>query len=36
VQEAGAARIISSVRIDQRLDKDQTLEDKVRSVNDRL
>lgn len=35
-QSAGAARIISSIRIDQRLDKDQTLEDKVRSVNSRL
>ncbi|MEO9295707.1 MAG: MTH1187 family thiamine-binding protein [Nitrososphaera sp.] len=35
-QAAGATRIISSIRIDQRLDKDQTLEDKVRSVNSRL
>lgn len=35
-QAAGAARIISSIRIDQRMDKDQTLEDKVRSVNSRL
>ena len=35
-QVAGAARIISSIRIDQRMDKDQTLEDKVRSVNSRL
>ena len=32
----GAARTISSIRIDQRRDKDQTLEDKVRSVNSRL
>jgi uncharacterized protein (TIGR00106 family) len=35
-QAAGATRIISSIRIDQRFDKDQTLEDKVRSVNSRL
>lgn len=33
---AGVARIISSIRIDQRMDKDQTLEDKIRSVNSRL
>lgn len=36
VKEAGAARIISSVRIDERLDKEQTLEGKVRSVRKRL
>lgn len=35
-KKAGAARIISSVRIDERLDKDQTLGDKVRSVKKRL
>lgn len=35
VRAAGAARIISTVRIDQRFDKDQTLEDKVRSVVER-
>jgi uncharacterized protein (TIGR00106 family) len=29
---AGAKRVISTVRIDERLDKKQTLEDKVRSV----
>jgi uncharacterized protein (TIGR00106 family) len=33
---AGAVRIISSVRIDERLDKDQSLEDKVASVNRQL
>lgn len=31
-RSAGVARIISTIRIDERLDKDQTLEDKVRSV----
>jgi uncharacterized protein (TIGR00106 family) len=36
VKKAGAARIISSVRIDERLDKDQTLKGKVRSVEKRL
>lgn len=36
VKKAGAARIISSVRIDERFDKDQTLEDKVRSVKRKL
>lgn len=36
VKKAGAARIISSVRIDERLDKEQTLEGKVRSVEKRL
>ena len=35
-KSAGAVRIISSVRIDERLDKDQTLEDKVASVNKKL
>ena len=33
---AGAKRVISSIRIDQRLDKAQTLEDKVQSVERRL
>ena len=36
VKKAGAARIISSMRIDERLDKDQTLKGKVRSVEKRL
>jgi uncharacterized protein (TIGR00106 family) len=36
VKKAGAARIISSIRIDERLDKDQTLADKVRSVRKEL
>jgi uncharacterized protein (TIGR00106 family) len=33
---AGAVRIISSIRIDERLDKNQTLQDKIRSVEQRL
>ena len=33
---AGAARIISTTRIDERLDKEQTLNDKVRSVQKKL
>ncbi|HVX01828.1 MAG TPA: MTH1187 family thiamine-binding protein [Nitrososphaera sp.] len=32
VKKAGAARIISSVKIDERLDKNQSLKGKVRSV----
>lgn len=32
----GAVRIISSIRIDERLDKAQTLQDKVRSVEQKL
>lgn len=32
VRKAGAARIISSVKIDERLDKDQSLKGKVSSV----
>ena len=35
-KSAGVARIISTVRIDERLDKDQKLEDKVRSVEREL
>ena len=35
-RQAGAVRIISSVRIDERLDKDQSLDDKVKSVNRHL
>ena len=35
-RSAGIARIISTVRIDERLDKDQKLEDKVRSVEREL
>lgn len=33
---AGAERVISTIRIDERLDKAQTLEDKVRSVERKL
>jgi len=36
VRKKGAARIISSIRIDERLDSDQTLADKVRSVKREL
>lgn len=36
VRKKGAARIISSIRIDERLDSDQTLADKVRSVRREL
>lgn len=36
VKNAGAVRIISSIRIDERLDKDQTLVEKVRSVEREL
>lgn len=35
-KSAGARRVISTVRIDERLDKDQTLQDKVRSVKQKL
>jgi uncharacterized protein (TIGR00106 family) len=35
-KSAGARRVISTVRIDERLDKVQTLEDKVRSVKRKL
>ena len=35
-RHAGALRIISAIRIDERLDKAQTLEDKVHSVERRL
>ena len=35
-RSAGVARVISTVRIDERLDKDQKLEDKVRSVEREL
>ena len=35
-KRVGAVRIISSIRIDERLDKEQTLQDKVRSVKQRL
>lgn len=36
VKKTGAVRIISSLRIDERLDKDQTLEDKIMSVKKEL
>ncbi len=36
VKKAGVARIISSIRIDERLDKDQTLADKVKAVRKEL
>jgi uncharacterized protein (TIGR00106 family) len=35
-KSAGAKRVISTVRIDERLDKDQTLQDKVKSVRRKL
>lgn len=35
-KRAGALRVISSIRIDERLDKAQTLQDKVHSVEQRL
>ncbi len=35
-KRAGATRVISSIRIDERLDKDQTLQDKVQSVEHKL
>ena len=35
-KRGGAIRIISSVRIDERLDKAQSLQDKVRSVEQKL
>lgn len=36
VTEAGAARIITTIRIDQRLDKSQTLKDRVSAVRQKL
>jgi uncharacterized protein (TIGR00106 family) len=36
VRHAGAVRIISSIRIDERLDKNQTLQDKINSVEQQL
>lgn len=35
-KSAGARRVISTVRIDERLDKSQTLQDKIRSVKRKL
>ncbi|MEO9319640.1 MAG: MTH1187 family thiamine-binding protein [Nitrososphaera sp.] len=35
-RSSGAQRIITSVRIDERLDKNQTLEDKIESVSRKL
>lgn len=35
-KSAGAKRVISTVRIDERLDKTQTLQDKVKSVKRKL
>lgn len=35
-RNSGGKRIISSIRIDERLDKEQSLDDKVRSVSKRL
>ena len=35
-KSAGARRVISTVRIDERLDKTQTLQDKVKSVRRKL
>jgi uncharacterized protein (TIGR00106 family) len=36
VKRAGAARIISNVKIDERLDKDQSLAGKIRSVKKKM
>ena len=36
LREIGVKRIISSVRIDERLDKSQTLNNKIRSVKQKL
>lgn len=36
IKETGVKRIISTVRIDERLDKAYTLEDKVKSVKEKL
>jgi uncharacterized protein YqgV (UPF0045/DUF77 family) len=35
-KSAGARRVISTVKIDERLDKSQTLQDKIRSVKRKL
>jgi uncharacterized protein YqgV (UPF0045/DUF77 family) len=35
-KSAGALRVISTVRIDERLDKTQTLQDKVKSIRRKL
>lgn len=35
-KSAGARRVISTIRIDERLDKTQTLQDKVKSVKRKL
>jgi uncharacterized protein (TIGR00106 family) len=35
-KSAGAKRVISTIRIDERLDKTQTLQDKVKSVRQKL
>jgi uncharacterized protein (TIGR00106 family) len=35
-KRAGALRIVSTIKIDERLDKSQTLEDKVDAVRQRL
>jgi uncharacterized protein (TIGR00106 family) len=35
-KSAGARRVISTVRIDERLDKAQTLQDKIKSVRQKL
>jgi uncharacterized protein (TIGR00106 family) len=36
IKEIGVKRIISTIRIDERLDKAYTLEDKVKSVKEKL
>lgn len=36
VKSAGAQRVISTVRIDERLDKEQTLQNKIESVQQKL
>lgn len=35
-KSAGAQRVISTIRVDERLDKSQTLQDKVKSVEQKL
>jgi uncharacterized protein (TIGR00106 family) len=36
IKDMGAKRIVSTIRIDERLDKMETLEDRVNSVNEKM
>ena len=36
IKDLGTKRIISTIRIDERLDKEETLEDRVNSVNEKM